>query len=749
MGAKRVKGIVVEIGGNTTGLDKALQGTNKQLGTTQNTLKDVERLLKLDPTNTQLLEQKQKLLAEAIGQTQDKLAVLNEANDKVRDSVKNYDAWKAAYDPIQEEIDTTKQKLKELRDRQSEMKDCGEIDTDAYEKLTEEIQDTSKELRDLKDRAKAVNDQFGNPVSPEQFDALQREIVQTQQDLQKLEDKAEDNFRQIGDAVDTAKEKLKKLGDTAGTVKDKAGAISDGFQPVTTAVAGVAAAAVATVPGTEELREDLSRLDANARENAVSVEAAREAWKAFAVQSGETDSAVEATANLLQAGFTESNLQKAVEGLAGAAQRFPDTLKVESLADSLQETLATGAATGQFAELMDRLGISTDDFSASLAQCATDAEKQDLVLQTLADAGLNKSYEAWKSNNEEMLRSKEANLELELSMAQLAEKVLPYITDLTEKMSEFIDWFVNLPEPAQGAIVAIMAVVGSISPLAGAVSNVAGLVEKFSKGDLPGLTGAFDFLTGTVLPGVQGAFSSVFSFIAANPIVLLIAAVVGMVAKVAMCGDEMQAKLQEFDDFLQQGFARDWTEVFGPVLGGALNNFFDFAKGIWDGLKQVLDGIIDFIRGVFTGDWERAWKGVVGIFEGIFTGLATLLKQPLNAVIRMVNGAIDGINWLIEGANKIPGVEIPRIEASLPYLANGGEVLQGSAIVGEAGPELLTVTPGKTIVQPLSNNVSHRTTHMGGITLNVYGAPGQDEEELADRVAERLQQQIDSEEAGL
>ena len=119
-------------------------------------------------------------------------------------------------------------------------------------------------------------------------------------------------------------------------------------------IGGLAAAAVATIPATEELRTDLSKLDANAEENAVSADTAREAWRTFAVQSGETDSAVEATSNLLQAGFTESNLQKAVEGLAGAAQRFPDTLKIESLADSLQETLATGQATGQFAELLDR-----------------------------------------------------------------------------------------------------------------------------------------------------------------------------------------------------------------------------------------------------------------------------------------------------------------------------------------------------------------------------------------------------------
>ena len=74
--ANRIKGITVEIGGDTTGLQKALQGVNSQIKNTQSALRDVERLLKLDPNNTQLLTQKQKLLTQAIGDTKEKLATL-------------------------------------------------------------------------------------------------------------------------------------------------------------------------------------------------------------------------------------------------------------------------------------------------------------------------------------------------------------------------------------------------------------------------------------------------------------------------------------------------------------------------------------------------------------------------------------------------------------------------------------------------------------------------------------------------
>ena len=74
--ADRVKGITIEINGDTTGLSKSLQGVNKEIKNTQTQLKDVDKLLKLDPTNTTLLEQKQKLLKQAISETKDKLTQL-------------------------------------------------------------------------------------------------------------------------------------------------------------------------------------------------------------------------------------------------------------------------------------------------------------------------------------------------------------------------------------------------------------------------------------------------------------------------------------------------------------------------------------------------------------------------------------------------------------------------------------------------------------------------------------------------
>ena len=121
---------------------------------------------------------------------------------------------------------------------------------------------------------------------------------------------------------------------------------------------------------------------------------------------------------------------------------------------------------------------------------------------------------------------------------------------------------------------------------------------------------------------------------------------------------------------------------------------------------------------------------------------------------------IGGLNTLISGLNRVQfsvpswvpslggksfGINIPSI-SKIPYLANGGVLLEGSAVVGEAGPELLTMSGGRAIVQPLTNS---NTTHnsWGGINIAVYGAPGQDVRELADIIMEEIQNEAERREA--
>ena len=112
--AGRIQGITVEVGGDTTKLSSALQGVNKEIKNTQSQLKDVEKLLKLDPSNTELLSQKQKLLTQAISETKEKLATLKTAAEQANEQLQKGEITQEQYDALQREIQETEQQLKQL-----------------------------------------------------------------------------------------------------------------------------------------------------------------------------------------------------------------------------------------------------------------------------------------------------------------------------------------------------------------------------------------------------------------------------------------------------------------------------------------------------------------------------------------------------------------------------------------------------------------------------------------------------------
>ena len=472
MSSKRIKGITVEIGGDTTKLDKALESSNKTLSQTQKALKAVERLLKLDPGNTELLAQKQRLLAEAAQASADKLNILQEAASNADAALQRGKDYAAKYEPLKAQLDQVTASLRGLESNAASMAEqlsAGKISTQAYDDFNRKLEETRKEQDSLKQSIRDLNQEFaGARLDQGQYDALQRELAATAREAEDLEEAA----KKSADGLD-------ELSSAAKDASDKAGKVSELFAPVTTAVGALAGAAIATVPATEDLRSGLSRLDESARSSGAGLENAKGAFETFYQVAGQTDSAIEATANLLQAGLTENRLQAAVEGLAGAVIQFPDTLNIESLADSLQETLATGSATGQFAELLDRLGIGAENFNENLAQCTDQAQKQDLALSALSHGGLMESYDSWLENNQALADNRQATLDLQTEMANLAECIQPLMTTILEVAKELLGWFNGLDDDTKKAAVSVALLVAAISPLAGIVSNVLQVLPTF------------------------------------------------------------------------------------------------------------------------------------------------------------------------------------------------------------------------------------------------------------------------------
>lgn len=499
MSSKRIKGITVEIGGDTTKLDKALESSNKTLSQTQKALKDVERLLKLDPGNTELLAQRQRLLAEAAQASADKLNILQEAAAGADAALQRGKDYAAKYEPLKAQLDQVTASLRGLESNAASMAEqlsAGKISTQAYDDFNRKLEETRKEQDSLKQSIRDLNQEFaGARLDQGQYDALQRELAATAREAEDLEEAA----KKSADGLD-------ELSSAAKDASDKAGKVSELFAPVTTAVGALAGAAIATVPATEDLRSGLSRLEESARSSGAGLENAKGAFETFYQVAGQTDSAIEATANLLQAGLTENRLQAAVEGLAGAVIQFPDTLNIESLADSLQETLATGSATGQFAELLDRLGIGAENFNESLSQCTDQAQKQDLALSALSHGGLMESYDSWLENNQALADNRQATLDLQTEMANLAETIQPLMTTILEIAQGLLGWFNGLDDDTKTAAVGMALFVAAISPLAGIISNILQVLPVFIElFDGLGLKTGLLVATFAILAGLIGA----------------------------------------------------------------------------------------------------------------------------------------------------------------------------------------------------------------------------------------------------
>lgn len=192
----------------------------------------------------------------------------------------------------------------------------------------------------------------------------------------------------------------------------------------------------------------------------------------------------------------------------------------------------------------------------------------------------------------------------------------------------------------------------------------------------------------TLMPEIEGIFQGLVTFL------------VGVFTlDVSKCMEGITQIFQSFDNFLSKVFSTDWTNSFG-YFGNVLNGFFATVSSIWESIKRIFSGIIDFVAGVFTGDWKRVWNGVVDIFGGIFDGIAVVCKAPINAVIGIINGAIDAINSIsVDVPDWIPviggqhwGLDLGKLN----YLAKGGIVTGPTlSVIGEAGKEA---------VMPLENN---------------------------------------------
>ena len=188
----------------------------------------------------------------------------------------------------------------------------------------------------------------------------------------------------------------------------------------------------------------------------------------------------------------------------------------------------------------------------------------------------------------------------------------------------------------------------------------------------------------------------------------------------------LKPALDAIGGFLQNVLLPIWDTVFTYGILPVVETVFQTIIKLWDNsLKPMLQGIIDFLSGVFTGDWKKIWSGLSNFFGGIWEGMKTMAKAPMNFIINMLNKVIDGLNTL-QVPDWVPliggkGINIKRI----PTLWKGSNfTLEGPTLVGEQGPELVNMPRGASVM-PAHKTRSvlegvGRTEVVGRQTANIY-----------------------------
>lgn len=314
-------------------------------------------------------------------------------------------------------------------------------------------------------------------------------------------------------------------------------------------------------------------------------------------------------------------------------------------------------------------------------------------LAKIADESQGSVGETFEATLDPIDKSNQAMNNAKLALADVGESVqislLPFFEMAIDALKSFKGWWDSLDQGTKNWIITIAGIIAAVGPVLVVLGTLMSSVTKIATG----------------IRVLQGVWSGMTALLAANPFVLVIAGIALLIAGLVLAYNKVEWFRNGVNAFFR-GVSDVAVEVFNfmagymsNIFGGIIQNFQNF----FDAGKRIFTGFIDFITGIFTGDWERAWNGVVDIFGGIFDGIAAMAKAPFNGMIGLINAFLGGLDN-IKIPKWVPGVGGKSFSIStLPYLADGGHVLNGQAIVGEAGPELLTNKNGKTTVTPLSD----------------------------------------------
>lgn len=705
--ASRIKGITVEIGGDTTGLDKALKSVNTTIKNTQSSLKDVNKLLKLDPSNTELLSQKQKLLKDAIGATKEKLDSLKAAQEQAKAQLESGDLGQDKYDALQREIIETEEELKRLQEQAATTStSLAKIDEvgQKMESVGNSIAGAGKSMMPLTLAIGGVGTAAVKTAAD--FDAGMSQVAAisgaTGDDLEAPRDKAREMGSKTKFSASEAASAMEymamagwKTGDMLGGIEgimNLAAASGEDLATTSDIVTDALTAFGLSAEDSGHFADILAAASSNANTN---VSMMGETFKYCAPIAGALGFSAEDTAEAIglmaNAGIKSTQAGTALRTIMN---NLTGEVKISGKAIG-DVTIATTNADGSMRDLSDILADCRTAFSglseSEKAQAAEtlvgkNAMSGFLALMNAAPEDIDKLSNAIDNCDgtaESMAVTMQDNLagqltilksQLEELAISFGEILMPAIRSIVSHIQGFIDKLNGMDESQKKAIITIGLVVAAIGPLLVIIGTVISKVGVAMQGFVK-LAGAFNKIKAAASAGtgIFGKLGAAIGGVSA-PVLAVVAVIAVLVAAFV--------HLWNTNEGFREAILGTWEKIKTTVsnfvegirerlaaLGISFSDIAETIKAIWNGLCAVLapifegafnaianvlqtvfgiiTGILDVFIGLFTGNWEQVWTGVKEIFSSIWEGIKGAFQNAIDTIRGIADAVLGwfGTSW--------------------------------------------------------------------------------------------------------
>lgn len=620
-----------------------MQDSEKQTQQLQRELKEVDRLLKFNPDNVDLIRQKQELLTKAIDETSKKLNILKDAEKDVIAQFERGEIGEEQLRAFQREIIQTDSKLTNLRAKleqvNSTLEDTDKTTTDtrnSFEKLKDTISDQESELSSL--RKEYSNIVLEQGKSSQEAQDLAKRILS-------LNDELQDNKRKLSDAEQAANDlgnEYKEAGDSAKTAEGGftilkgalANLASDAIQGAISKIQEFVQGLFELSEATEEYRLMQAKLSGSAQTFGYDIDFVKEKYKEFYSYLSDDQMATNAITNLEGMGVSTETVSKSAEAAIAVWTAYGDSIPIESLTESINESSQVAKVTGVLADALNWAGISEDDFNAKLETCNSTQERADLIAQTLND-----TYGESKARFDEMsgsiLDSNKAQLELKDTQAQLGQALEPVNTALTEMKNDSLGKLVPIVETCADAFLKFKNWLdegGTAATIAQAALVGLGTAAGVAATAFGGM-----LIIKTVTAAINAAKVAMAALnitMSLNPIGLVVVAIAGLVAAFVTLWN----KSEEFRDF--------WTGLWdtiktaaGNVLDAIVNFFTQTVPEAFNSFTETCKNLGQSIADFFTSLPER----ISTAFSNVVTSISEWATNMINTVITTVPQIVDSI----------------------------------------------------------------------------------------------------------